>query len=218
MDFSERELRDLTISAVVLALAFAIMFEGGWSGIVGGKDVLASLSEAFLIALIGVSLGFVLHELGHRFVARRFDCVAGYEMWPVGLVMALAFSLFGVVIAAPGAVMIRPKMAFGYYVRLDKRKLGLISVTGPAMNLCLAVAFLGLYSQYSTVDFWKEVFALGALINAWLAGFNLIPFGPFDGKKILDWNKMIWVITLAVAVGIIAYIFTADVVDVIFGV
>ena len=218
MDFSEKELKDLTISAVVLALAFAIMFEGGFSGLTGNQNLLASLSEAFLIALIGVSLGFILHELGHRFVARKFDCVAQYEMWPIGLMMALAFSLFGVVFAAPGAVMIRPKMAFGYYVRLDKRKLGLISVTGPLMNLCLAVAFLGLYSQYSAVDFWAEVFALGALINTWLAGFNLIPFGPFDGKKILDWNKMIWVITLVAAVGIIAYIFTADIVDVIFGV
>jgi Zn-dependent protease len=199
VDFSEKELKDLTISAVVLALAFAIMFEGGFSGIAEDDNPLASLSESFLMSMIAICLGFVLHELGHRFVARRFDCVAQYEMWPIGLVMALAFSLFGFVLAAPGAVMIRPKMAFGYYVRLDKRKLGLISVTGPAMNLCLAIVFLALYSQYSTVSFWQDVFFYGAIINVILAGFNLIPFGPFDGKKIIEWDWRVWAITLASA-------------------
>lgn len=211
MDFSEKELKELIISAVVLALAFAIMFEGGLSGIVEGEGILAALSESFLMSMIAVSFGFILHELGHRFVARRFDCVAAFEMWPMGLALALAFSLFGFVLAAPGAVMIRPKMAFGFYVQLSKRRLGLISVAGPVMNLCLAVTFLVLYLQYPTTGFWREAFAIGALVNTWLAGFNMIPFGPFDGKKIFDWDKTVWAITLAIAVALFAYILSTDV-------
>jgi Zn-dependent protease len=45
---------------------------------------------------------------------------------------------------------------------------------------------------------------LGARINIWLALFNLIPFGPLDGAKILKWNKGIWLITIAIAGGLFA--------------
>ena len=48
------------------------------------------------------------------------------------------------------------------------------------MNLCLAIVFLLLNMAYPML-----VFSFVARINAWLAIFNLIPFGPLDGAKIL---------------------------------
>jgi len=206
VNFSDRELRDLTTSALVLALAFAIMLQGGLQGVLQEQDAMYYLLRKFLMALIGISLGFVLHELGHRFVARKFDCIAEFEMWPTGLILALVMSMFGFVLAAPGAVMIRPKMVMGYYVRLSKERLGLISITGPAINLCLAIVFVILYLRYSGLDFWGDVFSIGALVNTWLACFNLIPLGPFDGKKIFDWDWRIWGVALAVAVALLLYV------------
>ncbi len=99
-----RELRDLVISALLLALAFGILFSGGFEALSNP----GRLISMFLIALVGVSAGFVLHELGHRFVARRFGCFAEYKMWTTGLVVAIMCSFFGFVFAAPGAVMIHP--------------------------------------------------------------------------------------------------------------
>jgi Zn-dependent protease len=32
----------------------------------------------------------------------------------------------------------------------------------------------------------------GASFNAWIAMFNLLPFGVLDGQKIFDWNKIVW--------------------------
>ena len=35
---------------------------------------------------------------------------------------------------------------------------------------------------------------IGVQINAWLAFFNLIPWGNFDGYKVFQWNKKVWII------------------------
>jgi Zn-dependent protease len=48
------------------------------------------------------------------------------------------------------------------------------------------------------------LFTLGARINTWLALFNLIPFGPLDGAKILKWSKGIWLVSIAAAGGLFA--------------
>lgn len=190
-----KELRDLVISALVLALAFGIALSGGFR---------AFLQPAILVIVIGkamvaVSLGFVFHELGHRLVARRFGYFAEYAMWPMGLMVALGFSIFGFVFAAPGAVMIYPRATTWGTSSLSREKVGLISIAGPATNICLGVVFLALGVIQPAL-----LFTLGARVNIWLAVFNLIPFGPLDGAKIFRWNKGIWLIAITGAGGLFA--------------
>jgi len=188
-----RELRDLVVSAVLLALAFGLAFSGGFRAFFNP----AILISMFLLALVGVSAGFVLHELGHRFVARRFGCFAEYKMWTTGLVVAIICSFFGFVFAAPGAVMIHPGSDLGGRPTLTKQRLGVISIAGPAMNICLAIVFILLNGLYPSL-----VFSLGARINTWLALFNLIPFGPLDGAKIMSWDKKIWLAAIIITIGL----------------
>ena len=191
-----KELRDLIISALSLAVAFGIALSGGYSAFSDPRDLVI----VSLVSIVAVSLGFILHEMGHRFVARRFGCFAEYTMWPMGLIVALICSLFGFVFAAPGAVMIRPGIdLFGREIALTKEKMGMISIAGPVMNICLAVIFFILNVAYPTL-----LFSLGAQINTWLSIFNLIPFGPLDGAKILRWNKMVWFVALAIGIGLFA--------------
>lgn len=188
-----KELRDLVISALVLALAFGIALSGGFRAF----QQPAILVFAVGIALVAVSLGFVFHELAHRLVARRFNCFAEYVMWPLGLIVALGISLFGFIFAAPGAVMIQPRATAGGTISLSNRKVGLISLAGPATNIGLAVVFLVLDAIRPAL-----LFTLGAYINTWLALFNLIPFGPLDGLKVFRWNKGFWLIAIAGAGGL----------------
>ena len=188
-----KELKDLTISALVLALAFGIALSGGYRAF----STPGLLVTIFLMSIVAVSLGFVLHEIGHRFVARRFGCFAEYTMWPTGLILAVVVSFFGFVFAAPGAVMIYPKSDAGGRATLTKRKVGLISITGPVMNLCLALVFILLNTAYPML-----LFSLGARINIWLAVFNLIPFGPLDGAKIFRWHKGAWLAAIVIGIGL----------------
>tara|TARA_B100000315_G_scaffold252765_1_gene290237 strand:+ start:5911 stop:6507 length:597 start_codon:yes stop_codon:yes gene_type:complete len=186
----EKEFRDLIISALVLALAFGIALSGGFTALRQPTDLIAVVG----MALVAVSLGFVFHELGHRLVARRFGYFAEYVMWPTGLMVALVFSLFGFIFVAPGAVMIYPRVTAWGTATISREKIGLVSLAGPATNIGLVVVFLMLDAIQPAL-----VFTMGALINTWLAVFNLIPFGPLDGAKILRWNKVIWLISIVVA-------------------
>jgi Zn-dependent protease len=190
-----KELRDLVISALVLALAFGIALSGGFRAF----QQPGILVPVIGMALIAVSLGFIFHELGHRLVARKFNYFAEYVMWPTGLMIALGSSLFGFIFAAPGAVMIYPKATVLGTSSPSSEKAGLISLAGPVTNICLALVFLLLDNIQSSL-----LFTLGAQVNTWLALFNLVPFGPLDGAKILMWNKGIWLITIAVAGGLFA--------------
>ena len=192
-----RELKDLVVSALLLALAFGLAFSGGFRAL---SDP-ARLITMFLIALVVISAGFILHELGHRFVARKFGCFAEYKMWTTGLVLAIMCSFFGFVFAAPGAVMIHPGADLGGRPALTKQRLGIISIAGPAMNICLAMIFILLNGLYPSL-----VFYLGARINTWLALFNLIPFGPLDGAKIISWDKKIWLVAIIITIGLFIYL------------
>ncbi|MBN1941541.1 MAG: hypothetical protein JW772_05160, partial [Candidatus Diapherotrites archaeon] len=139
-----------------------------------------------------VGTGFIFHELAHRQVARHFGAHAEYRAWNFGLIFALISALlFSFIFAAPGAVYIQSD-------NIDRRQNGLISVAGPATNIVVALGFLALALFFAS-GFGNVLGMLGFRINMFLALFNLIPFGPLDGKKVFAWNPLAWGIAIAVA-------------------
>ncbi|OIO64652.1 metalloprotease [Candidatus Woesearchaeota archaeon CG_4_10_14_0_2_um_filter_57_5] len=165
----KQELRDLLVAWVVVSLAFAIAQVGFFS---------IFSTAGFLIILafaLTVGIGFIGHELAHRVVARRYGCWAEFRADFQMLTLAIIMSFFGFVFAAPGAVYI--------HGNVDKRRHGHIAAAGPAANILLAALFLLLLQIVPWPVFW-----LGAYANAFLAVFNMLPFGPFDGAKVLRWG------------------------------
>ena len=180
----KKEAFDLIKAWFILSLAFAIVFNSG-------KLLDASIIFTFIVSAITVGLGFILHEMGHRTLARRYGATAEFVASNTMLGLALMMSFFGFIFAAPGAVVIR-----GY---LTKRKYGYISMAGPLTNIILGALFL-LTAMFVPMQMIMTVCVVGMKINFWLALFNMLPFPMFDGAKVLHWNKIVYAVMLAVSV------------------
>lgn len=189
--FTSSEVRDLIIAFFVISLCFAIVN--------GGRDSNAILS-ILPIVMVGVGAGFILHELGHKFVSMKYGYWAEFKLWPQGLIFALITSFFGFVFAAPGAV-------YTYANYMTDEINGKISIAGPIVNIILALIFLAIATAVygdaittggtSTLIF--IISAVGYSVNSFLAVFNLLPIGNLDGSKVLNWNFGIWIVTIAIA-------------------
>ena len=188
---SKIELRDIAKAWIVLSLAFACIYAG--ANVIDGtiqKIFSTQFLWLFVISLCTAGLGFLLHELAHKFVAQHYGCVAEFRAWNQFLFLALGMAAFiGLLFAAPGAVMISGM--------ITRRENGLVSAAGPATNYVLGLLFLGLSFL---IPAWKPIFLIGFSINMMLGTFNLIPFGPLDGLKVFYWNKAVWMAMVAVGV------------------
>lgn len=192
--FTSREIFDIIVSMSVIALIFAYLFSG---------RNLSSPEFFYLIPItfIAVGLGFVLHELAHKFMAIKYGFYAEYRLWVEGLIFAVITAAFGFVFAAPGAVYIH-----GEYISREQN--GKISLAGPATNIILAVLFLLIIYYFPLSPLIKILGALGFTVNSFLALFNLIPFSILDGAKVFRWNPLIWAATAAIAGLMVFYSFS----------
>lgn len=180
---SKVELVDIAKSWLALSLAFAFVYSGInlVRGNIGGIFSLSFL-QLFVVSLFTAGLGFLLHELAHKFVAQKYGCAAEFRAFDHMLYLAVGLAIFiGFIFAAPGAVMIN-----GMVTRKEN---GIISIAGPLTNYFLAMIFLIVSILFPAWRFFANV---GIGINLWLGLFNMIPFGNFDGKKILYWNRYVW--------------------------
>ncbi len=204
---SKTEVTHIIFALVALAFAFSLaLFK---KEIYVGKSFFDAFSnynlEFFVASLVTVGLAFVLHELGHKFVAERFGLWAEFRVWPIGLFFALimaVFTLGSFIFAAPGATMIAPvrKTKNGFIlkkVKINLEAMGKIGLAGPVVNIVLAILFLSLSLATS-----YKIFGIGAWVNAWLGMFNLIPFSLLDGKKVWQWSKPMWGLAMLVCVGL----------------
>jgi len=187
LKFSKIELHDLTKAWIAVSIAFAIALGGGIAVIAPNSNFLLSI----VIAALTVGTGFLLHEMGHKVVAQRYGCFAEFRADNFMLFLAVITSLFGFVFAAPGAVVIAG--------RVSRERNGKISVAGPLVNIVLALGFLGV-GIFVQDGFIGTLATFGALVNSWLAVFNLIPIWILDGKKVLDWNKGVYALVMGLAI------------------
>jgi Zn-dependent protease len=191
--FSFVEIKHIAAALVALAFSFQfILFRDQIFG-QGLFSNLTAMLVFFLQSLVAVGFAFVLHELGHKFMAQSKGLWSEFRAWPTGLLLAIGMAIIsrgGFVFAAPGATMISPvkRNRFGYTMQILKPKdLGEIGVIGPVINiiLCLVFGALALVSPLL-------IFKIGAQVNAWLAIFNMIPISMLDGAKVWHWSKGIW--------------------------
>ena len=194
---SVRERRDLLVAWVAISIAFSLIYIR-----YGATPALFLL---FLgISLVTVGVGFILHELAHKFTAMKYGFWAEFRKNNLMLVVAVALAaLAGVVFAAPGATMI-------YAPSLTREQNGKISAAGPVTNLLLCIPFAAILLLGSAVDIRlmglnviSTLGMIGLQVNAMIAAFNMLPVSVLDGKKVLAWNPVVFVVLIAASFGIL---------------
>jgi Zn-dependent protease len=194
--FSKIELGHLVIAIAVLTVAFSFTFsKNNLLFFILGYPVDITVYLYFMpIAFLGIVAAFFVHELSHKFMAQNYGLWSEFRMYPQGLILSVVVALLtGLVFAVPGAVMFRGD-AKGF-------ETGRIAAAGPGSNIVIAVVTYILY-QFVFYDkgWWGTLVGFVCLVNLLLATFNLLPFGPLDGKKVLQWNEIAWCALFSVAV------------------
>lgn len=189
----QSELRDLAIAWISISFCYSVRFL---------HDITIFL-EYFLISLVTIGSGFLLHELAHRSIARRYGLWAQFKLWWSGLIIALATAVLTggtFFFAAPGAVHILPsrKRPLGP----SRRESGMISLSGAVANVAVGVFFRALTPLGGVL---ANVGSIGYRINLLLAVFNLLPVPPLDGQKVMSWSVVIWAAAFVPLAGLLFF-------------
>lgn len=186
LTFSKTELTQIFIAIVVLTIAFSFAL--------APYPPLSNLSTVlrnFPLAFVAIITAFFCHELAHKYMGQKYGYWSEFRMYTQGLLLALFIGIFaGFIFAAPGAVQIMGTPT--------REETGKISVAGPLTNIILAGVCLSI-TLITTGLIAGIAFFIG-YINAFLALFNLIPFGFFDGRKIFNWRKDIWTLLIILSI------------------
>ena len=195
--FSRVELQNILIAVGGLTLAFSLFFGIHYTfpGLSGTEQMVFSV----VASLVAVLTGFMLHELGHKIMAQRSGAWAEFRAYPLGLLMAVVFAFVGFIFAAPGAVYIQGM--------ISRRQNGLISLSGPMINMALGVSFLAVAILVNTGLLALALYLIGS-INILLAAFNLLPIPPLDGYKVLKWNVPVYVACFGAALVLAILVYT----------
>lgn len=185
--FSKTELQDLTISLAAFSLGLAFVFNGGVLGgmLSLGPALLISIPLYFILATIAFGPAFIIHELAHKFQARHYGCWAEFRADPQGLKTGVLIAFFiGFLFMAPGAVMVAGNV--------NRRQNGMIALAGPLSNLILWLIAIPAFVLVGDWGILGLTIQLWLIANAILGAFNMLPFGPLDGKKIKSWSEPVF--------------------------
>jgi len=194
--FSRKELKHLTVGALLVmgvGLSFIPYFPN--LSVPMTPEILLSLAIIF-------TFSFFVHEIAHKLSAQRYGLWAEFRLTLFGALLTLLsmipFAFFKII--SPGAVMIAGP--------ITKKQAGKTALAGPLTNImfstiCTAVVAIG------PLDTVMVIAGFGTLINAFIALFNLIPFGILDGFKVFRWNKVVWALafTASLILTIACYIY-----------
>jgi len=185
--FSSIEVKHLAIAALLVIAVGALSILYG--SIFSQADLAVSVA-AFTAIL---TMSFFIHEMAHKIAAQKRGLWSEFRLTRWGSIMTLIFAFLPIKFISPGAVMIAGPA--------EREEIGKISIAGPITNLVLSILFLGTAFASGPLS---PIFLFGGFFNAYIAAFNLIPFGVLDGKKIFTWSKIVWGLAFAISAALTA--------------
>lgn len=151
--------------------------------------------QASLFLYLIIILSSIIHEYSHGWMANALGDPTAKNAGRLTLNPIVHIDLWGTIIM-PWFLMILTsgQIFFGYAkpvpfnpynLRNQKKGAALIAFAGPFSNFLLALIF-GLFVRIAVFPpLMVETFLAIVQINLWLMLFNLLPFPPADGSKLL---------------------------------
>tara|TARA_B000000557_G_scaffold253336_1_gene242348 strand:- start:573 stop:1151 length:579 start_codon:yes stop_codon:yes gene_type:complete len=173
-------------------------------GIFGALNAPSEFIRGGIFWMIPIVPAFIVHEVAHKISARHYGCWAEFRASPGGLRFGVILAaILGIIFMAPGAVMVMGNTT--------KQQFGKIALAGPLSNIFLWAIGLGLIllgletTEFTHLINGKErgLLELWCWGNVGLGAFNMIPFGPLDGRKVKTWSNAVYWIWVSIFAGLI---------------
>lgn len=155
---------------------------------------------AILLAYLGVLLiSFSAHEFAHAFTAYKNGDPTAKLMGRMTLNPFAHINTYGFIcLIIFGFGWAEPVPVNEYYYRRGKKSMFAVAISGIVANITLALAFTFIYALIGTI--WPNAFSSATFLSTWLnyfliygveiniclAFFNLLPFYPLDGSRLLE--------------------------------
>jgi len=156
--------------------------------------ILGMTYEMFILRIPIILFALTIHEVAHGWAALKLGDPTARDHGRITLNPLSHLDPIGAIMLMSGVFgWAKPVPVNGYNLKKPKRDILLVSLAGPVSNIILAVCFGFTIRLLFAIDpqILSEntqlllLLRLGFFINAGIAFFNLLPFPPLDGSKIL---------------------------------
>ena len=196
--FSPKEFKHIAVAALlVIGIGFSIGIYGNYFG-----GFLFYWTWDMMAAFAGImTASFLVHEIAHKIMAQKKGLWAEFRLTTWGAVLTFASIFLPFRMISPGAMMIAGSP--------NKDEIVKISIAGPITNITLSTVLFALAFALPIPLPYAFMLFFAAYINAFMAVFNLLPFGVLDGYKIFSMNKKLWVAAFipSVILAILSFLF-----------
>ena len=198
---SPKEIKHLAVAAaLIVGIGFSI---GLYTSIPALVQLFGSFPFQWTLGMIAVFavilvVSMLTHEMAHKTMAQKNGLWAEFRLTTWGIVITFISIFLPFRMISPGAMMIAGSPNGDEIVK--------ISIVGPLTNLAFSSALLAAAFYFPPAGFGGMLF-FASYINAFMAVFNLIPFGILDGYKIFSFNKTLWALAFIPSVALAVFTF-----------